>query len=547
MSEILARRKPWFHFGAGVLAGVCLGVVSLVRPGMFAFAAAPSPFLYPPYLGQAVSASSIFDHTAPKYTSETYTERHRITTFTGAVTYCATDTPTPTGFAPTPGATPTQRCRSGVSYGGVAYDGHNGIDYVIRYQPIAAAADTDSVERAGWRSTTDRRFSYGLYTVLQHPNGYRTLYGHLSSLNVAYCLIGPCSFPHGTVIGVSGNTGSSSGAHLHFSVFNAALSGTNDVQASVVDPYGWTAGGTPVWGNNQSNSLWVQRPHVGANPAILPGGTALPNIVQAPNPTILDDGSAVVNNTSCTWTVMNNAVATNGQMRYVSPSGAGSDGCYVRWNVPASLPAGVYQVWVRIPNVSTWTNDQYSDGAIFGIQHHLENSPTTSKYEQAIVSEQEAVVGAGYLSDHKMYVGSYFFAGGNSNEYVYLGNVVAGVVSANTRLLADSVILAPERLAPTPTATRTRTPTPTATLYLPLKLRLPELLKNCCSGLDSGQGYPGPAALVAGTNTPTDPEGAGYPGPQIGTATPLPTRSPTATMSPQTPRPTRTPRTPTRP
>jgi murein DD-endopeptidase MepM/ murein hydrolase activator NlpD len=53
---------------------------------------------------------------------------------------------------------------------------------------------------------------YGLYVDVQHENGYVTRYAHLSSSSVRP----GDTVASGTAIGVSGDTGRSSGPHLHF-------------------------------------------------------------------------------------------------------------------------------------------------------------------------------------------------------------------------------------------------------------------------------------------------------------------------------------------
>lgn len=551
--SLSSRGTPIAVLIVSALLGFGVGAAFFNRPSVYAQSATPAPFLYPPFLGEAIRASSILDHSAPVYTGG-QNNVFRITTFNGTVAFCATDTPTPIGYNPTPGATPTPRCRSGSSDNnlGISYDGHNGIDYVIRYQPVAAAADTDAVERAGWRSVTNRTFSYGLYVLLRHPNGYRTLYGHLSSLNVYLCLTTGCSFPHGTVIGVSGNTGQSTGAHLHFSVFNGAYVGTSDAQSSVVDPYGWTPASTPVWTNNQRNSLWLQRPSVGSNPAILPRGTALPALTQAPSKTFLDDNAASIISGNCSWTEISNATATNGQMRFTNPVNTGTAGCSIRWRPLSSLQRGVYQVWVQVPSVGSWTASQYADGAIYEIRHHLESQPGVSTHERVIMSQREVIESGSWLN-RQIYLGSYFFAGLGADEYVLLSNLVTGTAPSDARLVADSIILALERGVATPTSTRTstRTPTATATLYLPHKRYVPLILNNCC-GTTGGQGYPPPGARGVPTEVLPPPPSAtlgAYPGLVTDTATPTPTVSTTPTPSPsrtvtstRTPRLTRTPR-----
>jgi murein DD-endopeptidase MepM/ murein hydrolase activator NlpD len=58
--------------------------------------------------------------------------------------------------------------------------------------------------------------SYGLYVVIQSPDGIETLYGHLSSINVS----AGETVSQGQSIGIIGDTGYSTGVHLHFEVID---------------------------------------------------------------------------------------------------------------------------------------------------------------------------------------------------------------------------------------------------------------------------------------------------------------------------------------
>lgn len=74
--------------------------------------------------------------------------------------------------------------------------------------PVAAvAAGTAHVGNDGTRD-------YGLYVWITHPGGFVSLYGHLSSVAVT----DGAAVTQGQLIGNSGNSGHSFGAHLHFTV-----------------------------------------------------------------------------------------------------------------------------------------------------------------------------------------------------------------------------------------------------------------------------------------------------------------------------------------
>jgi murein DD-endopeptidase MepM/ murein hydrolase activator NlpD len=58
--------------------------------------------------------------------------------------------------------------------------------------------------------------SYGLYVVVMSPEGVETLYAHLSSISVS----AGETVSQGQAIGVIGDTGYSTGVHLHFEVID---------------------------------------------------------------------------------------------------------------------------------------------------------------------------------------------------------------------------------------------------------------------------------------------------------------------------------------
>jgi murein DD-endopeptidase MepM/ murein hydrolase activator NlpD len=85
---------------------------------------------------------------------------------------------------------------------------HNGIDIGGSYNSPIKAADGGIVTYSGWMS------GYGNYIVINHENGYQTAYGHCASLSVK---VGD-RVAKGDLIAKMGNTGRSTGTHLHFEV-----------------------------------------------------------------------------------------------------------------------------------------------------------------------------------------------------------------------------------------------------------------------------------------------------------------------------------------
>lgn len=84
---------------------------------------------------------------------------------------------------------------------------HFGIDIKVRTGDTIRAAFDGKV-----RISRYERRGYGHYLVIRHPNGLETVYGHLSKK-----LVGENDIVHaGDPIGLGGNTGRSTGSHLHF-------------------------------------------------------------------------------------------------------------------------------------------------------------------------------------------------------------------------------------------------------------------------------------------------------------------------------------------
>jgi len=89
---------------------------------------------------------------------------------------------------------------------------HRAIDIANQGGGPILAADSGVVTTAGWPDGG----GYGNRVVIDHGNGFRTLYAHLSTVQVQ---IGQ-RVNRGDVVGQMGSTGRSTGVHLHFEVHN---------------------------------------------------------------------------------------------------------------------------------------------------------------------------------------------------------------------------------------------------------------------------------------------------------------------------------------
>ena len=85
---------------------------------------------------------------------------------------------------------------------------HKGIDWGCPIGTTVCASSGGTVTKAGWSG------GYGYCVLITHPNGYQTRYGHLSRI---YVSAGEY-VSQGQAIAASGNSGVSTGPHLHFEI-----------------------------------------------------------------------------------------------------------------------------------------------------------------------------------------------------------------------------------------------------------------------------------------------------------------------------------------
>lgn len=106
-----------------------------------------------------------------------------------------------------------------------ASSNHGAVDIAVNYVPVYAPADGKVI--------ISRYLSgYGNYVMIDHGNGYYTGFGHLSSFNVSQGQV----VSTGQQIATSGNTGVSTGPHLHYEVY---IGGT--ANSYRVDPLQYTS------------------------------------------------------------------------------------------------------------------------------------------------------------------------------------------------------------------------------------------------------------------------------------------------------------------
>lgn len=113
---------------------------------------------------------------------------------------------------------------------------HNGLDVKVYIGDTIRSAFDGKVRIV---KNQGRRRGYGKYIVIRHDNGLETVYGHLSKQLVKEDQL----VKAGEVIGLGGNTGRSTGSHLHFETrflgipINPALIFNFEKQDIVADSY----------------------------------------------------------------------------------------------------------------------------------------------------------------------------------------------------------------------------------------------------------------------------------------------------------------------
>ncbi|MEI6422194.1 MAG: peptidoglycan DD-metalloendopeptidase family protein, partial [Lentisphaerota bacterium] len=328
------------------------------------FTTAPAPittFRFPlnDFTPYTCPISSAFDHSMP---GGRYTANRIVTAFDGETgTVKDSIEPPATGtdgvllysYKKTDGAA----FLSGVlNYDGTAtgattlnYDGHTGYDYkVASGTPVHAVADgwVETANADAYNPVTGKYDNpAGKYVRIQHDFiGCQTQYLHLSQISVSL----NANVSRGQIIGYSGNTGNTTGPHLHFEVKKSVSSSWISI-----DPYGWTGAGSDPYTAATNTCLWEQKsvvnPVISANPSTISVSSA------AAQKDILirnDGGGTLAYSASVTqgnsWlSITSGATGTSGNNIHVSVAeNLGADGKYGEITITGG--SGVASVTVAV-------------------------------------------------------------------------------------------------------------------------------------------------------------------------------------------------------
>jgi hypothetical protein len=359
------------------------------------------PFLITPYYGHK-TLNSRFDHRFPTYGENDGTfVRYDGNEWTEEVEF---DT-----------------CKKLV---GNCYDGHDGLDISMSYEPVLAAADGIVIEN-DWDNNSNHDSGLGLYIRIEHfedGNSYTTYYGHMTTIAVTE---GQWVMA-GQVIGTSGSSGFSSGPHLHF-VVQVWVDG----DYRVIDPFGWNpAPGAPFqvdpWANSASGAeswcMWS-----GGEWATLCDPSLSDQTIPQPeiNETFIAEDTTETSpnfskgyggrwNNPCSGTYQNGCngwyeanVGSAGHAYYTPADGGQNEDHWAKW-LPWLNISGVYDVYVWVPTIAGLAGNTFSWQAKYSIVDALGN--TSSALVDEFVSEDHNP------RDKWLHLGTYYL---DNTSYVY--------------------------------------------------------------------------------------------------------------------------------
>jgi hypothetical protein len=433
--------------GALLVAG--LGALALYSGNAWAAQRphdAPAPFLYRPYYGDQTVLSrsiSLFDHDSPNYVQDGTFVRYDGQTFqTGGATSCQ----------------PYVNC----------YDGHNGYDINLYFAPVLAAG-AGTVIRASWFNPSNHLDGGGLWVAIDHGyhNGvdYVSMYCHLSAILVS---IGE-QVGAQWQIATSGSTGSATGPHLHFSVFEMP-------HWQPMDPFGWRGAG-PDPNFVPDYYLWASDP---AAPTQAPCLACGDNSARA-GATVVDDADPGFSTTGHWYTATGTGLI-GGAMHWTPTTTADTPTATATWR-PTIPAAGMYEVGVYVDPIDS--GSQWASYTITSLNAAGSPITTTVWLDQEHIGTFQNAYGTISTGPQWVSLGSYqFAAGAQPGGQVTLSNATG---EDGAQLGADAVEFVPlsggapppppaPTPTPGPTATPTIPPTPTAIPPTPVPTQIPGLL-----------------------------------------------------------------------
>ena len=336
---------------------------------------------------------------------------------------------------------------------GFGYNGHNGIDYGLRYRPVRAGT-TGDIASAGWENPGNHQTGLGLRVKVDHNNNYRTEYGHLSAVIVQT----GDSIPYygdgwSKIIGISGNTGNVfeagcdpstnvlCGAHLHFTL--------RDPFGIAINPYGWISPEDDPWqeihnpGRAISFNAWDFPPW---SPDLGPSVTTNQYGASGPAPLLdLTGEEAIIDDSGSNFIAGSNWISTSaedgylGNIHYANVISSGSDSM-AKWIIHPPSYGWRHHVFVHIPTptpVDPPPSINASNHAFYTIKS------IDGNINQAIVVQSAYPNGS--VVNGWAYLGTYQFAL-SGDQFIKLSRLGH---NTNQHMVADAVKLI--RVEETPT------------------------------------------------------------------------------------------------
>ena len=381
------------------------GAAKQVRTLSARQSSAPVPFMHRPYYGSKTILQrtvSFVDHDKPWYVNDGTFVRYDGQKWTNVA---------------------IGSCVGGVN----CYDGHNGYDLNLWYEPVLSVA-AGTVIRAGWYNPLNHQSSLGMWVAVDHGNGYVTAYGHLSAITVYN------GEQIGTQwqVGTSGTTGSSTGPHLHMATYYYP-------SWSATDPFGWS-GNYPDPNIVPDNYLWVDNPGTNYSvPLLSANGIAI-----YPGATWVDDSTSGWSSTG-NWNTATSNTDIRGNLHWTATT-SGAATATATWQ-PTIPSDGYYEVGVFVDD--NHASSSWAPYTVYSVD------PTTGAQVSHTIYVDETHIGSfqgpfGWENTGSQWIslGTYYFKAGTSGRVV-LSNATG---EDGAQVAADGAEFAPVALQAPPSS-----------------------------------------------------------------------------------------------